>query len=661
MGKINLLEKDIYELIAAGEVIERPASVVKELVENSIDAKAKSIFVDIKDGGKSLIRVIDDGIGMDCDDCKLAFLRHATSKVSTKMDLNSIETLGFRGEALASICAVSKVEVLTKRQEDELGVRYFIEAGEEKSIESVSCSNGAMFSINQLFYNVPARLKFLKKDSTEASAIQDILEKLAISNYNVAFRFKKNGKKVFQTSGDGSLDDVVYNIFGRDLYKSLLHVKYDDGNIRIDGFISDPRYCRSNRNIQYSFINGRYVKSKTCVCGVEEAFKGFAMIGKHPAFVLFLDMPSEKIDINVHPAKVEVRFSDEAEVLRAIYSAVRASINENNKLPEAKIPDLKRNYFAADNTNEQQMEISTNNVVKNKTDVYEPNVAVDNFFTSVKSYSTDCDEDFSKYKFLSNANIFKSSEIKLKDGKHFENINDSLSYDNNKAIKEEKIKLNNEDNNINKNFEKLNYDESAKAIVSSEKQDYLRIVGEIFKTYILVEVGNNFVVIDKHAAHERILYEKIKKNADRLERQILLLPKKIVLDSNEDYELILDNSEIFIQFGFGVEDFGGRSILIREIPMILDDKNFVEVFEEIVLNLKTKINDFTPATLDNLYHTMACRAAVKANDDNNIEELKALVDQVYFDENIRTCPHGRPVVLTFSKERFDREFGRIQR
>lgn len=646
MGKINLLEKDIYELIAAGEVIERPASVVKELVENSIDAKAKSIFVDIKDGGKSLIRVIDDGIGMDFDDCKLAFLRHATSKVSSKMDLNNIETLGFRGEALASICAVSKVEVLTKRQKDELGVRYFIEAGEEKNIEAVSCSNGAMFSINQLFYNVPARLKFLKKDSTEASAVQDILEKLAISNYNIAFGFKKNGKKVFQTSGDGSLDDVVYNIFGRDLYKSLLHVKYDDGNIKINGFISNPRYCRSNRNIQYSFINGRYVKSKTCVFGVEEAFKGFSMIGKYPAFVLFLDMPSQKIDINVHPAKIEVRFSDEAEVLRAIYSAVRASISENNKLPEAKTPDLKRNYFVSNSSNEQQMEISANSTVKNKIDVYEPNLAVDNFSTSVKSYSTDCDEDFSKYKFLSNANIFKRSDSKLGD---------------NRAIIEEKIELKDEDINVNENSEKLNYDEPNEKIVSSEKQDYLRIIGEIFKTYILVEVGNNFVVIDKHAAHERILYEKIKRNTGRLERQILLLPKKIVLDSNEDYELILDNSEIFIQFGFGVEDFGGRSILIREIPMVLDDKNFVEVFEEIVLNLKTKINDFTPATLDNLYHTMACRAAIKANDDNNVEELKALVDQVYFDENIRTCPHGRPVVLTFSKERFDREFGRIQK
>ena len=661
MGKINLLKKDIYELIAAGEVIERPASVVKELVENSIDAKAKSIFVDIKDGGKNLIRVIDDGIGMDFDDCKLAFLRHATSKVSTKMDLNNIETLGFRGEALASICAVSKVEVLTKRREDEFGVRYFIEAGEEKNIESVSCSNGTMFSINQLFYNVPARLKFLKKDSTEASVIQDILEKLAISNYNIAFGFKKNGKKVFQTSGDGSLDDVVYNIFGRDLYKSLVHVNYDDGNIKINGFISNPRNCRSNRNIQYSFINGRYVKSKTCVLGVEEAFKGFSMIGKYPAFVLFLDMPSQKIDINVHPAKIEVRFSDEAEVLRAIYSAVRASISENNKLPEAKTLDLKRNYFVKDSPNEQQMEINTNSAIENKNDVYEPTVASDNFSTAVKSYSTNCDEDFSTYKFLSKANIFKNNNEELKNDKHIENANGCSSCDDNNVIKEDKIKLNNEDISVTENSEKLNDDELPNKIISSEKQDYLRIVGEIFKTYILVEVGSNFVIIDKHAAHERILYEKIKQNADRLERQILLLPKKIVLDSNEDYELILDNSEVFIQFGFGVEDFGGRSILIREIPMILDNKNFIEVFEEIVSNLKTKINDFTPDTLDNLYHTMACRAAIKANDDNNIEELKALVNQVYFDENIRTCPHGRPVVLTFSKERFDKEFGRIQK
>ena len=375
MGKIHLLEKNIYELIAAGEVIERPASVVKELVENSIDAKAKSIFVDIKNGGKSLIRVIDDGIGMDSGDCKLAFLRHATSKVSTKIDLNNIETLGFRGEALASICAVSKVEVLTKRHEDEFGIRYFIEAGEEKNIESVSCSNGTMFYIEQLFYNVPARRKFLKKDSTEANVIQDILEKLAISNCNISFGFKKNGKKIFQTAGNGSLDDVIYNIFGRDLYKSLLPVNYDDGNIKISGFISNPRYCRSNRNLQYSFVNGRYVKSKTCSSGVEEAFKGFSMIGKYPAFVLFINMSPQKIDINVHPAKVEIRFSDEMEVLRAIYSCVRAAISENNKLPEVKAPDLQRNYFSVDNVDAQQMQIKTNNIVKDKDYFHEPGVS----------------------------------------------------------------------------------------------------------------------------------------------------------------------------------------------------------------------------------------------------------------------------------------------
>ncbi len=657
MGKIHLLEKSIYELIAAGEVIERPASVVKELVENSIDAKAKSIFVDIKDGGKSLIRVIDDGIGMDFDDCKLAFLRHATSKVSTKIDLNNIGTLGFRGEALASICAVSKVEVLTKRQEDEFGIRYFIEAGEEKNIESVSCSNGTMFSIEQLFYNVPARRKFLKKDSTEANVIQDILEKLAISNCNISFGFKKNGKKIFQTAGNGSLDDVIYNIFGKDLYKSLLPVNYDDGNIKISGFISNTRYCRSNRNLQYSFVNGRYVKSKTCSSGVEEAFKGFSMIGKYPAFVLFVNMSPQKIDINVHPAKVEIRFSNEMEVLRAIYSAVRSAISENDKLPEVKAPDLQRNYFAADNVDVQQMQINTNNVVQNKDFVHEPSsVSLNNFSNTVKSYSTNCDEKFSQYKFLSNANIVKSLDKELKeDADDAYNI---LNHNKRKFV-EETIELN--DENISSEEDELNDEKITEAIISSEKQDYLRIVGEIFKTYILVEVGNNFVVIDKHAAHERILYEKIRKESDKLERQILLLPKKVVLDSNEDHELVLDNSEIFIKFGFGVEDFGGRSILIREIPMALDNKNCIEVFEEILLNLKTKINDFTPATLDDLYHTIACRAAIKANDDNNIEELRALVNQVYFDEKIRTCPHGRPVVLTFDKERFDREFGRIQK
>ena len=646
MGRIHRLDKNIYELIAAGEVVERPASVVKELVENSIDAKSTSISVNIRNGGKKLIRVVDNGMGMDESDCKLAFLRHCTSKVETALDLENITTLGFRGEALASICAVSRVEVLAKRRGDQFGTRYLIEAGEEKGLERVSCLDGAMFSIEQLFYNVPARLKFLKKDSTEANLIGDILEKLVISNPNISFEFKRDGKKIFQTSGNGSIGDVIYNIFGRDIYKTLIPVKYDDGDIKIKGFVSNPRHCRHNRSLQLSFVNGRYVKAGTCVSGIEEAFKGFAMVGKFPAFVLFLDIPSKNLDINVHPAKVEIRFSNELEVLRAVYSAAKAAISENNKLPEAKILDLKRSYFA-DNGGFKPSQLKIKAKTEAKNDAKKVNVFSDKLFSQTKPYKIDKVENFSEYKFLSGANIYKNKDKNQTEYKKNDAINNFSNAE--ESCKTEK------GNSTNSNFK------NQSDVFSEDSQNYLRVVGEIFKTYILAEVGDNFVIIDKHAAHERILYEKIKKESNNLERQVLIVPKKVILSSNEDHELVVDNSELFLKFGFGVEDFGGHAVLIREIPAVLDAKNFVEIFYEMVYNLKTRINDLTPETLDNMYHTMACRAAIKANDQNSTNELEALANRVYFDENIRTCPHGRPAILTFKKERFDREFGRIQR
>ena len=521
-----------------------------------------------------------------------------------------------------------------------------IESGQERELERVRCSDGSMFSIERLFHNVPARLKFLKKDSTEASLIGDILEKLAISNPKISFEFKRDGKKIFQTSGNGSLGDAIYNIFGREIYKTLIPVNYDDNHIKIKGFVSNPRHCRHNRNLQQSFVNGRYVRSKVCVSGVEEAFKGFAMIGKFPAFVLFLDMPSKNLDINVHPAKVEVRFADELEVIRAVYSATKAAISENNRLPEAKALDLKRNYFVDNGGfSASQLKIKASSGVKNEVEKEKVNVFVDGLSSQTKPYKVDKVENFSQYRFLSNANISKKFNKNQMETEKVD-LNDDLMNEE----KQGKI-----ENNTDCSLKDMS------EVFSEDSQNYLRVVGEIFKTYILAEVGNNFVIVDKHAAHERILYEKIKKESNNLERQVLIIPKKVILSSNEDHELVVDNNELFLKFGFGIEDFGGHAVLIREIPAVLDCKNFVEIFYEMVYNVRTKINDLTPETLDNMYHTMACRAAIKANDENSAKELEALVNQVYFDENIRTCPHGRPVILTFKKERFDKEFGRIQR
>lgn len=656
MAKIRLLEKSLYELIAAGEVIERPASIVKELVENAIDAKATVINVDIKHGGKSVIRVVDNGIGMDEQDCKLAFLRHATSKVSTKDDLDNINTLGFRGEALASICAVSKVELLTKRKEDGLGTRYVIEGGEEKEIEPIGCSNGTTISINQIFYNVPARLKFLKKDSTEGNAIQDILEKLAISNHNISFNLKKDGKQIFQTPVNGSFADTVYAVFGREFYKSLIPVKYNYNNIYVEGFVSVPMQCRSNRSMQNCFINDRYVKSKTCVVAVEEAFKGFSMIGKFPAFILHINMDPQNLDVNVHPAKIEVRFSDEREVLKAVYNATKDAISKYNALPKSdNKQNLNRNYFS-DNENSLQTKIIPEKLnsefdvksIQEKSEVSSKFPLNSSGFSSEKSpYKMNETDKFLGYKFLSNSKIGNKKDAPNKPYS-YENKNEDLH-------KEKDIDEN--ENSYNEKTDEILDDKTAKFV---DDHGELRIIGEVFRTYILAEIDDNFIVVDKHAAHERILYEKLKKEAKNLERQILLLPIPVTMSSNEEHELVLDNSETLVEFGFCIEDFGAHSVLIREIPAVLDDKDCKDVFEEIVENLVNKKQDITPHTLDNMYHTIACRAAIKANDDNDIIELKALMDRVYYDENIRTCPHGRPVILTFKKERFDKKFGRIQ-
>lgn len=635
MMKIKVLDKKVYELIAAGEVISRPVFVVKELVENSIDAKSSQISVEIKNGGKSLIRVVDNGVGMSFDDCKVAFLRHATSKIKNETDLNSLQTLGFRGEALASICAVSRVEVLTKQKNESTGTHYSNFAGEEQIYEKTDCNEGTQIDVNDLFYNMPARFKFLKSDLTEANLIQDILEKLTISHSEISFSFKKNGKKVFQTIGNGNLSDAIYSVYGKGVFKTLTEVANDFSGISVKGFVSLPVFCKPRGNLNISFVNSRYIKSRLIKNGVEQAFKGASMIGKFPSFILFLNMSSSCVDVNVHPAKTEVSFANENDVLKAVYLAVKKAIDQTNDVFD---------QFCFSKENEKK-----DGFVSEK----------NNGFLENKQPAVECT-------FKSEVKPYRQSEETFFEFDNFNGNDVDLKFENASKVEENTIETAAIDDLKNepplqkpKETNSLNMKQEKNENVELEGIYSLKIVGEIFKTYILAEYKNKFIVVDKHAAHERIIYEKLKKQINNFEKQVLFNPLEISINSSLECELILSNINIFNYFGFNVEHFGNHNFLIRAVPAVLTKQNCLEIFNEIVENLKLKKFDLTPQTIENILHQMACKAAIKANYDNSKSQLYELVKEIYFNKNIRTCPHGRPAILVFSKERFDSDFKRI--
>ena len=645
--KVKVLNKEVYELIAAGEVITRPEFVVKELVENSIDAGAKQINVHIMNGGKSLIRVVDDGEGMSFSDCKLAFLRHATSKIQSEADLNFLQTLGFRGEALASICAVSEVEVLTKQKNSKEGTHYFNSAGKEQFCEKVVCDYGTNIKISRLFYNVPARLKFLKSDTTEANLIQNILERLAISHSEISFSFKKNNKKIFQTRGNGSLADSIYNIFGKDFFKTLIPVNNIFSGIQVEGFVSAPRFCKTHGNLNISFANNRYIKSKIIKNGVEQAFEGFSMVGKSPYFILFLKLPSSDLDVNVHPAKIEVRFAKESEILKAIYLATKKAIDLQNDV---------FNQFYDIKKPKQTHEIDNNNINKkdnnnNFENYYDSKNALIEcgFKSEVKPYYIDNKDSAEEFNTIN----FNFSNSEQNEGTK----NATLT----KAIFKEQVFETQQQHKQHKTdktspaHDKIN---KTSANLKLDGLSNLKLIGEVFKTYILAEFENKFIVVDKHAAHERIIYEKLKNEFNNFDQQILIEPLNIPITSNIESNLILENLEHFKCFGFDVEHFGNHNFLIRAVPSILKEQNCLDVFNEIVANLKLHKFDSTPQTIEKILHTMACKAAITANCNNSNEQLYELIKNIYFNENIRTCPHGRPAILVFSKERFDENFKR---
>ncbi len=650
MPKINVLSKEVSELIAAGEVVDRPASVVKELVENAIDAGATSVTVEIKKGGIEYIRITDNGCGIQPEDVPIAFLRHATSKIQNESDLNVISTLGFRGEALASICAVSRVEMLTKTPENSLGTRIQIEGGEQVLLEEAGCPDGTTIIVRDIFYNIPARLKFLKKDVSEGNSIASMLNKIVLSNPSVSFSFIRDNVKQLQTPGDGELYSAIYAVYGKNFTDGLMKVDYSLGDIAVSGFSSIPMSARANRSMQHFFVNGRYVRSRTCSVALEEGYKNAIMVGKFPACVLNITLPYDFVDVNVHPTKTEVRFINERSVFDCLYFAVKTAITASEIKKTLPFP-AKENYREQFKT-----VLGTQETLQSSSGTQDEVKDVSGFpltnsdTVSYKRRSNEPQGERIVAENISDYRIQPEETLKEHDY-HFLNL---------EAFKRKAVELPPNQLQQSQNLESavlLNKEFSGEKTDEKPENLKIRLVGEVFETYIVAEINDMLVMIDKHAAHERILFEKLKAEHRPLDHQVLLSPFTVVM-SEEECDAVLSNLEMVDRLGFLVEGFGSSMLLVREIPILLDQHDASQLLSEIAINLKNNKHDPSPSQLDDLYHSVACKAAIKAHDKNTNQELLELVERVYTDETIRYCPHGRPVLQVWSRYQINKLFGR---
>ena len=664
MAVINILDKSTAELIAAGEVVEKPASVVKELVENSIDAGAKNITVDIENGGIKKILVQDDGCGIDSEYVSTAFIRHATSKISNKEDLDSISSLGFRGEALASIASVSKVTLTTKTEDQDFAVEYVVEGGEEKSLEIKPFVNGTRFIIRDLFYNTPARMKFLKKDATEAGYINEILTNLALSNPHISFTFKKDGKEVFTTAGDGSLKNTIASLFTASFAKEVCNVDYSDGKYEVKGFATFPHYSRQSRNMQFAFINGRYVKNKTVLAAVENAYKGTVMVGKFPGYVLNITMPYDCVDVNVHPAKTEVRFANDNEVFSAVYRAVKNALSDNQDIKQINIKNTVQQKFFVDTDNIKQQTLS-NTVAE------EPKAAVNNLKININpvkdTFKTVSAQEF-REKYQPDTNTLKNDDVDIcyPAAPKYDISGGYSSYTTKKNIfipYEEPEKTTTEPSEpVKVNVSETACEEKEEVSVhnhtesDSEFMYDIRVVGEVFNTYILCESNDSLVIIDKHAAHERLLYEKLKK-AQNNDNQMLLSPVGVNLSAKEK-EAVMDNIKLLEDNGFVIEDMGIGGVMVRAVPMNISSEDPQSLVEEIAHNLSEGNSAEISEKQEWIFHSVACRSAIKAGDKATEYELKRLVQDIITEKIPLYCPHGRPVIISLTQKEIERQFGR---
>lgn len=666
MGKINVLNKHIAELIAAGEVVERPSSVIKELVENSIDAGATTINIEIKNGGVTYMRITDNGIGIEKDDIKKAFLRNATSKIKVEDDLNNISTLGFRGEALFSICAVSKVELMTKTNGEEIGTHYKIEGGEEVLFEECGCSSGTTIIVRDLFYNTPARMKFLKKDSSEGTLIAKILDRIALSHPEVAFKFIREGNLELNTPGNGQVASAIYAVYGKEFFSSLMELEYKLNGVKLSGFINKPTSPRASRNMQHFFINGRYVKSRTAMVALEEAFKGSIMVQKFPACVMYIEIPFDSVDVNVHPSKVEIRFVDERPIFDAIYHGVKSALlrgNSSTLLNERKIAsnDNKKSvdniHYSVENINSFE-----DKNLKNKNDIQAIKSVILNRDLNKESFSNMVEEITAEapeiYLPKKSENVY-AKKLVLDTDKDYNILN--LEKIVLKSEKEDNIQKNVLDSNIAPQAKNKNdhYEVEKNVQLGFENKDDIdiKIKGEIFNTYIIVEKNTDEVVfIDKHAAHEKMIYKELKSSENAPLPQIFLEPVVVSL-SKDEYTAIVDNISMFIKSGFEIDDFGNSSVVVRAAPSYLDNVSITDIITEMANYILDHKKNIQSNYVEWLYENIACRAAIKAGKEAKLEEMQVLIKRI-IKEDPRFCPHGRPIAVTMKRREIEKMFGR---
>jgi DNA mismatch repair protein MutL len=620
MSRINVLDQNTINQIAAGEVIERPASVVKELVENAIDAGANAVTVEIKDGGISFIRITDNGSGIEEDDIPLVFLRHTTSKIRTAEDLLSVSSLGFRGEALSSIAAIGQVELVTKTSDAFTGIRYQIAGGEAKEMEHIGCPNGTTFIIRNIFFNTPARRKFLKSPVTEAGYISDLMERLSISHPGVSFKFINNNQIKLHTPGNNLLKDIIYNVYGREISSHLLSVEGSISQVTIQGYIGKPLVSRGNRNYENYFINGRYIKSNLINKAIEEAFKPYTMSHRYPFTSIHLKIDSELIDVNVHPAKLEIRFKNGDELYQLIYQTIKNVLDGRNMIPDVKLTEEKE----------------TTAVIKNVPEPFEEN-----------RRKTDAQIGFSKPDKFEHSIIYTKDKNEKINDTEIGKLNEVTSYGGN-LVKEAQIYKMNQEHSDQLSF------------LSEEAKISHRIIGQVFSTYWIVEYGDKMFLIDQHAAHEKVLYEKTISSLRQKEFNSQLLEPPLILTlSMREEEAVKKYGKLLNQIGFEFEEFGGKEYAFRAVPGDLYGLAKQEILIELIDGLVTEVFSDTPEIILEKIASLSCKAAVKGNHNMSQSEANALIEQLLTLENPYFCPHGRPTIISMSKYELEKKFKRI--
>lgn len=637
MGKIVILDENTANKIAAGEVIERPASAVKELVENSIDAGASAISVEIKNGGISYIKVMDNGTGMDEDDVEIAFERHSTSKIRNANDLESIATLGFRGEALASIAAVSRVQLTTRVQKNPHGTFIEIHGGAVRDVKQVGCPVGTVFVIKELFYNTPARFKFLKKDSTEAGYVSDIISRIALGNPHISFKLTSNGSTIIHTPGNNDLLSAIFSVYGKETAREVYRVDYADSKIKIQGYAGKPEIARSNRNHQSIYINGRYVRSRTVTSAMEEAYRTFLLKNKFPFAVLTLEVNPLFVDVNVHPAKMEVRFSNEQDIFRAVYHAVTNALLSQSRIRTVQLDKKPEETFKIEEKKQPPVEYTQQSFemvqrpIKETPDTFEVgdinngiqfNYAAD-VLQSVKPSGTE------------------KIEVKEKPAEY---------RPPKEATPENALKI---DADILPGIQGKT-DREGDILRNS------RIIGQAFSTYIILQHGDELLMIDQHAAHERIMFERMKICFMRNESlaQMLIAPLAVEL-THQELKFLEEHINFFNQLGFIYENFGNNSIILRSVPYTDPGGMMKETFLDILDHVMNTGRLETRAAAEETLYTIACKAAVKANKKLDDSEIKGIIEELSRLQNLYTCPHGRPTVIRITKYEIEKKFKRI--